>query len=138
MHLETSNVPRQGRVPQNSANFSKAYANMAEKMHENNNVLDHIFGVVFLGTPHMEDASRLDINVVESIVRAGAAPFSFLSFTQEDNQSIAQISRGFSGFGGQVVSTFETIESKYRGVKLKGEFLRTRLVECSIPPDVSC
>jgi len=103
-----------------SADFFKAYANMAEKRHENNNVLDHVFGVVFLGTPHTEDASRLDLNFVESIVRATAAPFLFFSFTQEDNRSIVQISRGFSGFGGQVISTFETIESRYRGVKWKG------------------
>ncbi|PTB48317.1 hypothetical protein M431DRAFT_546947 [Trichoderma harzianum CBS 226.95] len=48
----------------------KAYANMAEKRHENNNVLDHIFGVVFLGTPHVEDTSQLDINIVETIVLA--------------------------------------------------------------------
>ncbi|KAH6714417.1 P-loop containing nucleoside triphosphate hydrolase protein [Leptodontidium sp. MPI-SDFR-AT-0119] len=100
---------------------------MAEKRHENNNVLDHIFGAVFLGTPHIEDASRLDLNIVESIVRASAAPFSFFSFTPEDNRSIAQISRGFSGFGGQVVSTFENIESRYRGVKWRGPFSKTRL-----------
>ncbi len=93
---------------------------MVEKMHKHNNVLDHILGVVFLGTPHIEDASRLDLNVVESIVRASAAPFSFFSFTRQDNCSIAQISRGFASFAGQVVSTFETIESRYRGVKLKG------------------
>ncbi|EHK24082.1 uncharacterized protein TRIVIDRAFT_67712 [Trichoderma virens Gv29-8] len=46
----------------------KAYANMAEKRHENNNVLDRVFGIVFLGTPHIEDASQLDINIVEAIV----------------------------------------------------------------------
>ncbi|PKK44726.1 hypothetical protein CI102_12531 [Trichoderma harzianum] len=51
-------------------NNLKAYANMAEKRHENNNVLDHIFGVVFLGTPHVEDTSQLDINIVETIVLA--------------------------------------------------------------------
>jgi hypothetical protein len=73
---------------------------MAEKRHENNNVLDYVLGVVFLGTLHIEDTSRLDLNVVESIVRASAAPFSFFSFTQEDNRSMVQISRGFSGFGG--------------------------------------
>ena len=115
-----------------SANLSKAYANMVEKSYENNNVLDHVYGVVFLGTPHLEDASRLDFNVVETIVRASAAPFSFLSFTPEDNRSIAQISRGFSSFGGRIISTFETIESRYQGVKWKGQFRRTRLVGLSI------
>ncbi|KAL6699331.1 hypothetical protein J3F84DRAFT_182702 [Trichoderma pleuroticola] len=101
---------------------------MAEKRHENNNVLDHICGVVFLGTPHIEDTSQLNINIVETIVRASAAPFNFLSFTQEDNQMIALISRGFSDFSGHIISTFETIQSKYRGVKWKVQFPRTRLV----------
>lgn len=102
---------------------------MAEKRYENNNVLDHIFGVVFLGTPHIEDASRLDFNIVESIVTASAAPFSFLSFTKEDNRAVVRLSRGFSNFGGQVISTFETTESKYRGVKLKAQFARSRRVK---------
>lgn len=111
---------------------------MAEKRHENNNVLDHVFGVVFLGTPHIEDTSRLNFNVVEIIVRASAAPFSFFSFTEEDNRAIAQISRGFSGFGGEVISTFETIESRYRGVKLKVQFFRTRTVGLTILLTVNC
>ncbi|KAI0505484.1 hypothetical protein F5B22DRAFT_627890 [Xylaria bambusicola] len=105
-----------------------AYANMAEKRHEYINVLDYVSGVVFLGTPYIEDASRIDLNIVESIVRASAAPFSFLSFTQEDNRAIERLSRSFCDFKGPVISAFETIESKYRGIKLKAQFSRSRLV----------
>lgn len=104
---------------------------MAQKKHENNNILNHIFEVVFLGTPHPEATSRVDLNVFESIVRASEAPFSFFSFIQEDNRSITQISRGFSGFRIQVLSTFETIESRYRGVKWKGQFSKTRMIGLS-------
>ncbi|KAI0183805.1 hypothetical protein EV127DRAFT_464772 [Xylaria flabelliformis] len=48
--------------------WKQAYANMAEKMHEHTNVLDHVSGVIFLGTPHIEDANRFDLNIVENIV----------------------------------------------------------------------
>ncbi|KAH8660511.1 hypothetical protein BX600DRAFT_523500 [Xylariales sp. PMI_506] len=48
--------------------WKQAYANMVDKRHENDNVLDYVVGVVFLGTPHIEDPSQLDFNIVESIV----------------------------------------------------------------------
>ena len=94
-----------GNADRTNLNDSKTYANMAEKRHENNIVLDHIFRVVFLNTPHIEDVSELNRKVVESIVRVSAAPFSFLSFTPDDTRSLCQISRGFSGFDGEVILT---------------------------------
>lgn len=129
--METGIVTGNLHAERTNSNDSKAYANMAEKRHENNIVLDHIFGVVFLGTPHIEDVSGLNCKVVESIVRASAAPYSFLSFTPDDNRSLCQISRGFSGFDGEVIVTFETVPSRYRE-KWKGPFQRTRLVS-SLP-----
>lgn len=74
----------------------QACANLVNKRHRDCNVLDHVTGVVFLGTPYVEDPAQLDLNIVGSIVRSSATPLSFFSFRKEENQAIAQMVRGLS------------------------------------------
>ncbi|SMR53463.1 unnamed protein product [Zymoseptoria tritici ST99CH_3D1] len=111
--------------------WKQAYANMNEIRHENSNILDKISGAVFLGTPHV-DRDVFNINIIEAMVRVCSnAPVSFISFTSEDNEKIAGMSRNFASFDGQVLSAYETVESKYpRQIKhfWKGPFTKPRIV----------
>lgn len=108
---------------------------MVAKSYEYKETLNDITGVVFLGTPHVEEEKQLDSNIIETITRAcSKAPFSFLSFTREDNRETARISRDFSSFDGNIISTFETVESKVRHKRLKIQFSRSLTVRPSISP----